>query len=463
MNKEVYKHLFANYGKNLGFWSAFVAEGVRAIIGRVVTVVLLANIVSQVSVGNFDGAKSSIILWAVLTLLSTVTSSIGELLGLKGEIEIYRDLSVEYYGKLTNKDMSFYRDRHAGYLTAMYKQYLDSGLLLVRMIRSDLLRTAISLIFPAIVLLITSWKIGLVMVVLIVSQAAYLFWASAKANKYRLASHEVFRKISGEVADDVTNIVAYKSSGKEKEALQRIKKLAHEETYSFWKRRSTVVFLDFPRSIITTLLVAAAFWLALSASNDLASTVNLLVLTITYMFQVLRNVGDLPQLVVRHDDLITKMQPTLEVMTGHYESINDKESPIDLDTQKGEIDITGLTFRYTDDNSTKHVFKDLDLKILGGEKVGIVGLSGAGKSTLASLIMRFDDIQSGSIQIDGIDIRDIAQSELRSKIAYVPQEPLLFHRSVRENIAYHNEDATDADVQKAAKAAHAHEFLKRAT
>ena len=99
--------------------------------------------------------------------------------------------------------------------------------------------------------------------------------------------------------------------------------------------------------------------------------------------------------------------------------------------------------------------------IKGGEQVGIVGLSGAGKSTLASLLLRFDEIDGGSIKIDNIDIRDVRQNQLRQKIAYVPQEPLLFHRSIKENIAYYNCDIEDAEIICAAKAAHAHEFIEK--
>ncbi len=105
------------------------------------------------------------------------------------------------------------------------------------------------------------------------------------------------------------------------------------------------------------------------------------------------------------------------------------------------------------------VFTDLNIDIKGGEHVGIVGQSGAGKSTLMSLLMRFDDVSSGSITIDGIDIRDVRQNELRQKIAYVPQEPLLFHRSMRENIAYFKKNASLEEVIVAAQAAHAHEFI----
>jgi ABC-type bacteriocin/lantibiotic exporters, contain an N-terminal double-glycine peptidase domain len=107
------------------------------------------------------------------------------------------------------------------------------------------------------------------------------------------------------------------------------------------------------------------------------------------------------------------------------------------------------------------VFSGLNLRIPGGQQVGVVGLSGAGKSTLASLLMRFDDVDSGSIKIDGIDIRDVRQEELRAQIAYVPQEPLLFHRTIRENLQYFGKDLSEAHMIRAAKAAHAHEFIQR--
>src|SRR5690606_10358052 len=126
----------------------------------------------------------------------------------KVENNVYeKDMSI-YYKKLTNKDMSFYRDSHAGHLTAMFRQFLDSAILFNRLVRSDIVRTFVSLVFPAIVLLIASWQIGVIAIALTISQAIYMFWSSAKANQYREESHEIYRRISGEVADDVTNIIA---------------------------------------------------------------------------------------------------------------------------------------------------------------------------------------------------------------------------------------------------------------
>lgn len=435
-------------------------EAIRAFIGRVVTVVLLANMVSAVSVGDLEKAKNTVIFWAIITVVANVLAAIGELVGIWSENYVYGNLMLSYYEKLTNKDMQFYRNTHTGYLTAMLRQYVDSGILLSRLIREDLLRLAISLFFPVIVLLNVYWPVGVVALMLLITQTMYIFWASAKANHWRQIAHEVYRKISGVVADDVTNVVAYKSAGREKQALRKMSELRKEENIAFWQRRKKTTLLDFPRNLTVTILAALAFWLALGDGNNSEQTVTVLVMTITYFFQILRNVSDIPQVTYRYDDLITKMEPTLEILSDSYESIQDNPDAQEFHPKEGQVEIRDLSFNYTDGDTETSVFTHLNLEIKGGEKIGIVGVSGAGKSTLASLLMRFDDIQSGEILIDGVNIQDVAQSQLRSHIAYVPQEPLLFHRTIRDNIAYHNNEASDEDIERAAKAAHADEFIQ---
>jgi ATP-binding cassette subfamily B protein len=110
-------------------------------------------------------------------------------------------------------------------------------------------------------------------------------------------------------------------------------------------------------------------------------------------------------------------------------------------------------------DADKPLFKNLNLRIQSGEKIGLVGPSGGGKTTLTTLLLRFMDIQDGTISVDGQDISKVTQNDLRSRIAYVPQEPLLFHRSLRENIRYGQLDASDEMVEAVSKMANAHEFI----
>jgi ABC-type multidrug transport system fused ATPase/permease subunit len=124
---------------------------------------------------------------------------------------------------------------------------------------------------------------------------------------------------------------------------------------------------------------------------------------------------------------------------------------------RGEVGYEGVTFRYGPDLPL--VLDGIDLTVAPGERVALVGTSGAGKSTMASLIPRFYDVEGGRVTLDGVDVRELALRELRGYIGVVPQEPMLFAGTVRENLAYGRPDAGDAEIEEAARHAHAHEFI----
>jgi ATP-binding cassette subfamily B protein/ATP-binding cassette subfamily B multidrug efflux pump len=136
--------------------------------------------------------------------------------------------------------------------------------------------------------------------------------------------------------------------------------------------------------------------------------------------------------------------------------VNDKPNAIALNVNRGDIIFDSVNFSY---NTNEAVFENLDLQIPAGEKVGIVGRSGAGKSSLVSLLLRFYDIQSGSITIDGHNIEGVRQESLRSNIAMVTQDTSLLHRSVRENIMFGRPEATEEEMVVAAQKAQAHDFI----
>lgn len=126
---------------------------------------------------------------------------------------------------------------------------------------------------------------------------------------------------------------------------------------------------------------------------------------------------------------------------------------------KGTIALRDVSFSYAE-NKRKGVFTNLHLTIPHGQSIGLVGRSGGGKSTLTNLLLRYMDINAGEITIDGQNIASVTQTSLRSAISYVPQDPFLFHRSLRDNIAYGKPDATDEEIVTAAKQAHAMEFIE---
>jgi ATP-binding cassette, subfamily B, bacterial len=128
-----------------------------------------------------------------------------------------------------------------------------------------------------------------------------------------------------------------------------------------------------------------------------------------------------------------------------------------LGVEGGRIDFRDVSFAFN--KKSEPVFERFSLSIREGEKVALVGPSGAGKSTVTRLLLRLYDVQSGLVEIDGQNVRAVSQDSLRENIAYVPQEPILFHRTLKENIRYGHRDATDEEVIEAARKAHCHEFI----
>ncbi len=142
--------------------------------------------------------------------------------------------------------------------------------------------------------------------------------------------------------------------------------------------------------------------------------------------------------------------------------IQDPLNPKAVLLTKGEVRFNNTSFHYEDSAASQEIlFENFNLHVKPGEKIGLVGPSGGGKTTITRLVLRFLDIQEGSITVDGHDIRTIRQQDLRRAIGYVAQEPLLFHRSIKENIAYGNPRANDNDIVAVAKKSFAHEFIKK--
>ena len=461
MNKEVYLYLLKTFGRLPGVWVGASGRLANVILTRIVSTALIAQVANSLTSGNTDKAQHYALLYLGLYVLGICIGISTDLVAINSQNKGYNDLRKIFYKRLLGKDMAFYRNNQTGYLTSAFRQHLDGLMILGRIMRTQAVQTLATTLIPVIVLWVASWKLGVLALAIVIIQFGYIYWASAKSNKYRELSHEVYRKLSGEVSDEITNIVAFKSSGQAEKGYKKVLALGEQETNAFWLRHKVNRMLDVPRDLITAISVSLGIIIAIHASQG-SETIGVTVMAVLFFYQIVQTMSDVPNLLMQLDDLVTQVYPTLAYLkTDHYHTINDPEKPAQIGKVKGAIELRDVSFAYRSHNN-KHapitVFKDLNIAIANGEQVGIVGLSGAGKSTLVSLLLRFDDVTGGSVRLDGTDIRNMRQTDLHNNIAYVPQEPLLFHRTIRENIAYYS-DADDAAIVKAAKAAHAHEFI----
>jgi ATP-binding cassette subfamily B protein len=187
--------------------------------------------------------------------------------------------------------------------------------------------------------------------------------------------------------------------------------------------------------------------------------VGTVVLALYLSRDILRRVWDLNNVMRQFNRVLGDAHDMTEIFMSESE-VKDQKDSSKLEVSKAAVIFENVTFKYADSKG-EHLFKNLNLEVGGGERIGLVGPSGGGKTTITKLLLRFMDVESGQVTIDGQDISRVSQQDLRRSIAYVPQEPLLFHRSLAENIRYGRPAASQTEVMEAAKLAHAHDFIER--
>lgn len=203
------------------------------------------------------------------------------------------------------------------------------------------------------------------------------------------------------------------------------------------------------------ILICVLFYLLIYLKQLDLITVGDFALIMTLSFAIADSVNALSSDYVYLSTYIGTSNQALSIITQAH-SVMDKPNAYQLKLKEGKVEFKDITFKY---NKSNIIFSNLSVTIHGKQKVGLVGYSGSGKSTFVNLMSRLFDIQSGQILVDDQDISEITQNSLRENIGFIPQDSVLFHRTLMENIRYGKLCATDLEVVAAAKKAHAHEFI----
>ncbi len=263
-------------------------------------------------------------------------------------------------------------------------------------------------------------------------------------------------RIGAALADAVTCNVVVKAFGaetREDAALKRVLAKWSRRTRRTWDRSTDnssaqlATLLVLRGAVIATVLVLC--WDGHATAGDVAYVLTSYFVIHGYLRDVGLHVAHLQRSVNEMEELVALQAEPL--------GVQDRRGAQPIRITRGEVRFDRVSFRYG--ARPQPLFEDLSLTIRAGERVGLVGHSGSGKTTFVKLVERLYDVTGGRILIDGQDISAVAQASLRAQIAIVPQEPVLFHRSLAENIAYARPGASEAEIERAARMANAHDFI----
>ncbi len=270
------------------------------------------------------------------------------------------------------------------------------------------------------------------------------------------ASAEAGTKLQGRTVDVLSNISTVRQYVKrdyELEQLQILTTNKSKKGIANWLYTEKLLLIN---SAVLFVFALGMFWLLVSEWGKGGISTGDFVLVLALVSNITNSLLFVGRAFNATARTIGELHEGLDDILLPYE-IEDAEAAKKLEVNEGKINWQKVKFNF----GGVSVFKDFDLLIPSKQRLGLVGTSGAGKSTFVSLLLRQHDIPSGSILIDGQDISKVTQDSLREAIAVVPQEPSLFHRTIRENIAYSNSEATLEEVIEVAKKAQAHEFIER--
>ena len=313
---------------------------------------------------------------------------------------------------------------------------------------------AISFVVSFYLLSAVHLKLALTLAAWVVSYVLISYWLATKCRVYARKFAAARSVVSGKIVDSVSNIMNAKLFARrdfEKRYLE------HYLDLEVARARETYWFMEWIRWFQYTaamILMVGIVGYALVIWADNGMTVGEFTMAASLSLLLIEQARGLSRRFLEFFEYIGNINDGVNIIVVPHEVMDNTTEQ--LSVRKATIAINHLNFAYVPD---KPVFSDLNLEIKAGEKVGLVGFSGSGKSSLLNLILRLFEPQSGEIKVDAQNIANVTQESLRDNIAMIPQDPMLFHRSLMENIRYGRLDASDDEVIEAAKKAHAHEFI----
>jgi ATP-binding cassette, subfamily B, bacterial MsbA len=370
---------------------------------------------------------------------------------------VVRDIRNQLFRHILDQSAGFFARSSTGSLMSRITNDVNQIQQAVSETLGDLLREGLSLIAFAGLLFWMDWQLATVTLFIAPLAIHPLVRLGKRIRRTTRRSQEELEHLTHVTAEAFTGHRIVKAFGAEAHEEARFRRAAHQVYRTNLKVTSTLAVLP---SLMEMVGGAATVFLVWYGSRQIAAgelTKGEFLLFVVSALMMYTPIKKLSRVNASLQQAMAASERIFEVLDTHSE-VRERPDAAVLHSLRHGIEFQHVAFVY-DDRPSKPVLRDVSFRVAPGEMVAIVGLSGAGKTTLVNLLPRFYDVTAGAIRIDGLDVRDLTLASLRSKIGIVTQETVLFDETVASNIAYGSPRATLEEIETAARAAHAHDFI----
>jgi ABC-type multidrug transport system fused ATPase/permease subunit len=390
---------------------------------------------------------TAVVYWAMTYVQTYLVGWVGQ--------RVLQDLRIQLFAHLQTLSVGFYSRRQAGVIISRLTNDVQALDQLVSDGVVTLFGSTLTLVGTAVILLALDVELALLtFLVFPLLALGSLGFRVVSANAYRITREKV-AAITAYLQESLSGIRVVRTFAQERRHLDVFNDL-NEDNYAANMKTVYLNAAYFPAvELLSALATAGILVYGGLQAIDGDVTVGVLVAFIAALNNFFDPIQSLSQLYTTYQAGMAALDKIFELLDEEPD-LRDRPGAVDLPRIRGEIDFERVTFAYGDGDPA---LADVDLHVPPGQTVALVGETGAGKSTFAKLVARFYDPTEGVVRVDGHDLRDITARSLRSQMGIVPQEAFLFSGTIRENIAFGRPDATREEIEAAARAVHAHDFI----
>jgi len=444
-----------------GWILTVLATALQSVAGPLIFAELLTRVAQLPRHATFGSTfESLVIAYGVVLILSTLTWRIAGWVEWGASLRAFAHALVKGYEHLINLSHRWHSDRPAGEVISTLETFSWAFVDLLDTLNWGFLRIGVTVLSAVVVLAIVAWPVALVMAALVIAFCVVLRKRMALVVAAGKKFSDTHSRATGVLADTISNLTTVRTQSAEPIEGRHVESLVAQTVAADLEARrifaTTRLQMEGSLGLFSWLAVLVGVVLALRHSAA-AGTIYLILF---YATQVVATMEESFEHIRTSSRGLGRCAKFAGIAQTRPEIVDVPGAP-EIDVHEGRLELSHLRFSYP---GRQPLFEDLSLAIEPGEHVGLVGSSGSGKTTLTKLVLRFMDVDGGTISIDGQDISSVTQSSLRKHISFVPQDPQMLHRTIAENICYGIEgmESPDMDlVHEVGRAAHVEEFVRR--